>query len=134
MKNDSLIFFQAILFVKIELSNNAAVFKSTTADLNIFKFSKKVRILPRRRSNSNEQPFSIHSVNAKSFGLLIRQQEVQIFVMFMKDIDQQLQFNVKNQMKSISLNNIEIAVVNLQNIKKKLFSEYHNYLDVFDRA
>ena len=37
-------------------------------------------------------------------------------------------------MKSINLNNVEIAVVNLQNIKKKLFSEYHDYLDVFDRA
>ena len=54
--------------------------------------------------------------------------------MFMKNIDQQLQFDVKSQMKSINLNNVEIAVVNLQNIKKKLFSEYHDYLDVFDRV
>ena len=54
--------------------------------------------------------------------------------MFMKDIDQQLQFDVKSQMKSINLNNVEIVVVNLQNIKKKLFSEYHDYLNVFDRA
>ena len=52
----------------------------------------------------------------------------------MKDIDQQLQFDVENQMKSISLNNVEIVVVNLQNIKKKLPSEYHDYFDVFDRA
>ena len=37
-------------------------------------------------------------------------------------------------MKSISLSNVEIAVVNFQNIKKKLFSEYHDYLDVFDRV
>ena len=37
-------------------------------------------------------------------------------------------------MKSISLSNVEIAVVNLQNIKKKLFFEYHDYLDVFNRA
>ena len=35
-------------------------------------------------------------------------------------------------MKLISLSNVEIAVVNLQNIKKKLFFEYHDYLDVFD--
>ena len=37
-------------------------------------------------------------------------------------------------MKSINLNNVEIAVVNFQNIKKKLLSEYHDYFDVFDRA
>ena len=36
-------------------------------------------------------------------------------------------------MKSINLSNVEIAAVNLQNIKKKLFFEYHDYLDVFDR-
>ena len=51
----------------------------------------------------------------------------------MKDIDQQLQFDVKNQMKLINLNNVEIAVANLQNIKKKLSFKYHDYLDVFDR-
>ena len=33
--------------------------------------------------------------------------------MFMKNIDQQFQFDVKNQMKLINLNNIEIVVVNL---------------------
>ena len=37
-------------------------------------------------------------------------------------------------MKSINLSNVEIVVVNLQNIKKKLFSEYHDYFNVFDRA
>ena len=37
-------------------------------------------------------------------------------------------------MKLINLSNVEIAVVNLQNTKKKLFFEYHDYLDVFDRA
>ena len=72
-------------------------------------------------------------MNAKSFDLLVKQQEVQIFVIFMKDIDQQLQFDVKNQVKSINLNNIEIVIVNFQNIKKKLSFEYHDYLDVFDR-
>ena len=41
---------------------------------------------------------------------------------------------MKSQMKSINLNNVEIAAVNLQNIKKKLFSEYHDYLDIFDRV
>ena len=52
----------------------------------------------------------------------------------MKNIDQQLQFNVKSQVKLISLNNVEIAVVNFQNIKKKLLFKYHDYFDVFDRA
>ena len=54
IKNDSLIFFQEILSIKIELSNDTTVFKSTIVDLNVFKFSKKIQVLSRRRSNSNE--------------------------------------------------------------------------------
>ena len=71
-------------------------------------------------------------MNAEFFDLFVKQQKVQIFIIFMKDIDQQFQFDVKNQMKSISLNNVEIVVVNFQNIKKKLFFEYYDYFDVFD--
>ena len=134
MKNDNLIFSQAISSIKFKSLNNATVFKSTIVDLNVFKFSKKIRILSRRRSDLNEQSFFIYNVNAESFDLLVRQRKIQIFVMFMKNIDQQFQFDVKNQMKSINLSNVEIAAVNLQNIKKKLFFEYHDYLDVFDRA
>ena len=96
MKNDNLIFSQTISSIKIESSNDATIFKSTIADLNVFKSLKKIRILFRRQPNSNEQPFFIHNVNAESFDLLVKQQKVQIFIMFMKDIDQQFQFDVKN--------------------------------------
>ena len=87
MKNDNLIFFQTISSIKIELLNDVIIFKSTIADLNVFKFSKKIQILFRRQSNLNEQSFFIHNVSAESFDLLVKQQEVQIFIMFMKDID-----------------------------------------------
>ena len=76
MKNDSLIFFQAIPSVKIELSNDATIFKLTIVDLNVFKSLKKIRILSRRWSNSNEQSFFIHNVSAESFDLLVKQQRV----------------------------------------------------------
>ena len=54
--------------------------------------------------------------------------------MFMKNINQQFQFDMKNQVKSISLNNVEIIIVNFQNIKKKLFFKYHDSFNVFDRV
>ena len=73
MKNDSLIFFQAISSIKIESSNDATIFKLTIVNLNVFKFSKKIRILLRRRSNLNKQFFFIHNVNAESFDLLVKQ-------------------------------------------------------------
>ena len=130
IKNDSLIFFEEISLIKIESSNDLTIFKTTTADLNIFTFSKKIQILSRRRPNSKKQFFYIHNVSAKSFNLLTRQQEIQIFIIFMKNIDQQLQFDVKSQTKSIDLNNVKAAIVNLQNINKRLSSEYYDYLDV----
>ena len=52
--------------------------------------------------------------------------------MFIRNIDQQFQFNVKNQIKLINLNNVNIVVINFQNIKKKLSFEYYDYLNVFD--
>ena len=134
MKNDSLIFFQETSSIKIESSNDATIFKSTIVDLNMFTSLKKIQILPRRRSSSKKKLFSIHSVDAELFNLLTKQSKIQIFVMFMKNIDQQFQFDVKNQIKSINLSNVEIAAANLQNIKKKLSFEYHDYLDVFDRT
>ena len=73
MKNDSLIFSQTISSIKIKSSNDATVFKSTIVDLNVFKSSKKIRILLRRRSDPNEQSFFIHSVSAEPFDLLVRQ-------------------------------------------------------------
>ena len=48
LKNDSLIFFQAISSIKFKSSNNATIFKSTIVDLNVFKFSKIIQILFRR--------------------------------------------------------------------------------------
>ena len=76
MKNNNLIFLQKISSIKIELSNNAIVFKSMIVDLNVFKSLKKIQILSRRRSNSNEQFFFIYNVNAESFNLLIKQQKI----------------------------------------------------------
>ena len=52
--------------------------------------------------------------------------------MFIKVIDQQLQFDMKSRMKLINFNNIKIAVVNFQNIKK-IVLKYYNYLDIFNR-
>ena len=36
----------------------------------------------------------------------------------MKDINQQLRFNVKSQVKTINFNNVEVIAVNFHNIKK----------------
>ena len=72
MKNDSLIFFQIISSIKIKSLNDATIFKSTIVDLNVFKFSKMIQILFQRRSNSNEQFFFIHNVNAESFNLFVK--------------------------------------------------------------
>ena len=36
----------------------------------------------------------------------------------MKIVDQQLQFDMKSQMKLINFNNVKVVVVNFQNIKK----------------
>ena len=72
IKNDNLIFLQTISSIKIESLNDAIIFKLTIVDLNAFKSSKKIQILSWHQSNSNEQSFFIHNVNAEFFDLLIK--------------------------------------------------------------
>ena len=72
MKNNNLIFFQAISLIKIELSNNATIFKSIIINLNVFTFLKIVQIFFRRRSNLKKNNFFIYNVDAEFFDLLIK--------------------------------------------------------------
>ena len=93
-----------------------------------------VKVLPRRKPSPGERPFTIHSVGAEPFGCLSRKPDVHIFAMSMEDLDRQLAFDRECQIEEVSLNTVEAASVNLEEVKKKLPLEHHEYLDVFDRS
>jgi len=64
--------------------------------------------------------------------MLVKRSDVKIFAVIILKIDQ-LITTVENKSEEVNLHELFHAEV-LKQVKIKLFSEYHNYLDVFDQA
>ena len=90
------------------------------------------KILPRPSPTADDNAFSVCSVGAAPYAVLARQEEVQIFAMSMKDIDKQLALDRECRSEELSLK--ANASEHLEEIRRKLPPEYHEYLDVFDRS
>ena len=76
IKNDNLIFFQTISFIKIRLLNNAIVFKSMIVDLKVFIFSKKNINFILTSFEFEEKFFFIYNIDAEFFDLLTKQSKI----------------------------------------------------------
>ena len=97
----------------------------------------KIKILPRPQPSAEDQLRSIHSVGAAPYALLARQAEhtgTQIFAMSMEDIDRELAHYADVKTEEISLSTVELANQNLEEVREALPREYHDFVDVFDRA
>lgn len=97
----------------------------------------KPQVLPRPQPSPGDKPFSIHSVGAASFASIARRAEdtgTQLFAMSMEDIDREIAFDIAVKMEEISLASVEASTQNLEEVKRKLPPEYHDFLDVFDRS
>lgn len=58
----------------------------------------------------------------------------QLFAMSMRELDQELEASKQTATEVLELSNVELSEQNLADVRSKLPSEYHDYLDVFDRA
>ncbi len=52
----------------------------------------------------------------------------------MTDIDREIAYNTQCDLNVLNISSIDETTQNLKDIKVKLSSEYHEFLDVFDRA
>ena len=92
------------------------------------------KILPRPKPKKGEDSFSIRSVGAGPYSLLTRQKDVHIFVISISDIDRQIASNTEDSLEAIYLSNAEVAAQNLEDIRERLPIEFHEFLDIFNRA
>ena len=123
--------------VLLDLGNDSIIFPERQSVNSTTSPSARPKILPRPSPRSKEDAFSIHSVGAAAFHSLSKRPKtdnVQIFAISMEDINRQLAFFRDAEAEAISLTAVEPAAQNLQEIKAKLPSEYHEFLDVFDRS
>ncbi len=84
-----------------------------------------------------EESFSIQSINAASFKTLLnhsKRDKIKIFALFMININRKIAYNTQCDLNALNIFSINETTQNLKDIKAKLSSKYHEFLDVFDRA
>ncbi len=84
-----------------------------------------------------EESFSIRSIDAASFKTLLnrsKKDKIEVFALFMTNINRKIAYNTQNDLNALNVSSIDETAQNLEDIKAKLSSEYHEFLDVFDRA
>ncbi len=89
------------------------------------------------KSTFNLNSFSFSSMNiamikTATYRMLVKWSDVKIFAVIILKIDR-LITTVKNKSEEVNLHELSYAEV-LEQVKVKLLSEYHDYLDIFDRA
>ncbi len=84
-----------------------------------------------------KKSFSIWSINVASFKTLLnhsKKNQTEVFTLFMKNIDRKIAYNTQCNLNALNISFIEKTTQNLKAIKVKLSSEYHDFLDVFERV
>ena len=75
---------------------------------------------------------NIFMIETVIYRMLVKRLDVKIFAVIILKIDR-LITTVENKPEEVNLHELSHVEI-LEQVKVKLFSEYHNYLDVFDRT
>ena len=95
------------------------------------------RILPRLKPKDNDDTATIYMVGASGYNHLAKkakQEGTQLFAMSMHEVNQELAVSQQIATEVLELTNIELSQANQEDLRSKLPPEYHDFLDVFDRA
>jgi len=61
-----------------------------------------------------------------------RKNKIEVFALFMMNINKEITYNTQCNLNALNVFSINETTQNLENIKAKLLSKYHEFLDVFD--
>ncbi len=75
---------------------------------------------------------NISMIETAVYRMLVKRSDVKIFAVIVLKIDR-LIITAENKLKEVNLHELSHVEI-LEQVKIKLFSEYHDYLDVFDRT
>ncbi len=84
-----------------------------------------------------KESFTIWSINITLFKTLLnhlKKNQTEVFALFMKNINRKITYNTQCNLNALNVSFVKKTTQNLKAIKVKLSSEYHDFLDVFDRA
>ncbi len=137
MRNDVIVFPNqlntSISIFSILLNSKHSSWSQSTSSSSITqtKISMMLKRLVRKES------FSIRSIDAASFKTLLnrsKKDKIEVFALFMTNINREIAYNTQCDLNALNVSSIDETTQNLKDIKAKLSSKYHEFLDVFDRV
>jgi len=61
-----------------------------------------------------------------------KKNKIEVFALFMMNINREIVYNTQCNLNALNISSINEITQNLKDIKAKLSSKYHEFLDVFD--
>jgi len=127
----------SILIFSISLNSKHSSWSRLTSSFSITQ-TKISTMLKRLISiTAQKESFSIQSINIASFKTLLnrsKKNKIKVFALFMMNINRKIAYNTQCNLNALNVFSINETTQNLEDIKAKLLSKYHEFLDVFDRA
>jgi len=137
MQNDVIVFSNqlntSISIFSISLNSKHLSWSRST----LFSSITQTKISMMLKQLIQKESFSIWSINAASFKTLLnhsKKNKIKVFALFMMNINKEITYNTQCDLNALNVFSINEMTQNLKNIKAKLSSKYHEFLNVFDRA
>ncbi len=121
-------------FVTSQLSQKSLSFDQLKEKfVKTIKQSKSLKAVSSSvNSKSTFSSINIFMIETVAYRMLVKRSDVKIFAVIILKIDRLITI-VENKSEEVNLHELFHAEA-LEQVKIKLFSEYHDYLDIFDRA
>jgi hypothetical protein len=137
MQNDVIVFLNQLnTFISIfSISFNSK--HSSWSQSTSFSSITQTKVSMMLKRLIQKESFSIWSINAASFKTLLnhsKKNKIKVFALFMMNINKEITYNTQCDLNALNVSSIDEMTQNLKNIKAKLSSKYHEFLNVFDRA
>ncbi len=141
MWNDVIVFLNqlntSISIFSISLNSKHSSWSRSTS-FSLITQTKISTMLKRLVSiTAQKKSFSIQSIDVTSFKTLLnhsKKNKIEVFALFMTNINREIAYNTQCDLNALNVSSINETTQNLEDIKAKLSSKYHKFLDVFDRA
>jgi len=137
MQNDVIVFLNqlntSISIFSILLNSKHSNWLQSTSSSSITQTKTSMML----KRFIQKESFSIRSIDAASFKTLLnrsKKNKIKVFALFMMNINRKITYNTQCDLNALNVSSIDETTQNLKDIKAKLSSKYHEFLDVFDRA
>ncbi len=122
---------RSFTFVTSQFSQESLSFSQKKSSIEQLK-SRDATLTSAKNPKSTSGSMNIAMIETATYRMLVKRSDVKIFAVIVSKIDR-LITTAENKSEEVNLHELSHAEA-LEQVKIKLFSEYHDYLDVFDRA